>query len=434
MKRRDFIQGMMVTYGGLHLPIATLASEENPTKVDNGFPILQGFTDETSAQFTVDVPRKLKVHYEAVDIQSGRRLLPSKVESFGNSKNDFRVDRISFTDLYLGAGFYFTVFNKKNEIIDTRIFKTIDCRKSRARIAILSCMYDINEKHHQMWDMISRMDIDMYFLIGDSVYGDIGGVIHGPNFLWSRYIQTRQSLGLYSNRVLRPTIAVWDDHDFGKNNAGGDYKHKEKSLFTFNSFYGQEAIGPRHSRGPGASSSFSAFGQKFIFLDNRYWRSLPNQVSRKGYLGDDQLKWLKKELYHAENQTWIIQGSQTFGTYKRESGTFEYLAPDELYFVEKMIRDSNLPTWFVSGDVHFSEINKINGRSGLGFNSFEITSSSMHSLYKDQLPENSNRLAGTGITKENFIVVDIERDSSHVIARGYSPGDRVRFETHMDLG
>ena len=42
----------------------------------------------------------------------------------------------------------------------------------------------------------------------------------------------------------------------------------------------------------------------------------------KRQLGDEQLSWLEGELQHNQNRTWIFQGSQFFGDFKAESGTY----------------------------------------------------------------------------------------------------------------
>lgn len=427
MNRRQFLGSFAYTSTGI-LFNDTKKIFNTPASIQNGVRILQGFTDETTTQFTVDVPQNMTVHYEAVDRQTGNTYEPCYVTSASRRLSNVRVDQVAFKDLYLGAGFFLFVKDNKNEIVDVRAFNMLDTNKAEVRIAVLSCMFDANDNHEEMWNLVFETSPDMLFLIGDVVYGDILGYFHGPNVLWSRYIETRQKLGLYGAKNLIPTIAIWDDHDFGLNDADGTYTHKENSLKTFHQFYAQKTMGSAYHNGPGVASSFAAFGHKFIFLDNRFWRRLPNKFSKEGFLGDAQMEWLERELVHDQKQTWVIQGSQTFGEFKEKSGTYNFIAPNELDHLLGEIRRADKPTVFLSGDVHFSELNVVPNKH-LGYESYELTSSCLHSIYLDRLPKNSQRIVGA--TKENFLLLNITSADPNIDVICYGRGRKRHFDKNL---
>jgi alkaline phosphatase D len=422
MDRRKFISSLAFVSGGLILkPEALHAAENYSNKF--GLSMLQGFTDETTTQFSIDVPKLMKVHYEVLDPANGKVFYPVKIESNTKLISSHRVEKIIFKDLYLNAGFQLIVRNAKNEIFDVRDFKTLDTQIKDARVAFLSCMLDLSPHKGPMWDIVNKADPDMLFLMGDVVYGDVYGKIYGKNMLWMRYLETRRAVPLYRRRKLIPSIAIWDDHDFGKNDTGGVFKNKSDSLKTFKCFYAQEPITKAYSVGPGVASSFEGFGQKFIFLDNRYWRGLNNSKGERGFFGDDQMNWLESQLKHGQSQTWLLQGSQFFTSFKEKSGTFESISPAELKKLGELLREENKPTLFASGDVHFSEVIDV-PEELLGFQTYELTSSCLHSLTQPGLPKNDRRV--TAALKENFIFVDFGKDGA-MQATCYGIGEKQKF-------
>lgn len=425
MDRRQFVQGLFLfSAGGVADVLPAAARDSELAAIKFGLSMLQGFTDETTAQFAIDVPRNMKLHYEVREKHSGKKCLPYSVHAHKRRHSFWRVDHVLFDHLQVGYDYELFVLNEFNLAIDHREFKTLDTQKPSAKIALLSCMLDLNPHRGHMWQMVFETQPDILFFLGDNVYGDIMAIFDGPKLLWSRYLQTRSALPIYRAKKLIPTIAIWDDHDYGKNDVGGNYKYKHESLKTFHSFYAQEPIGTAYRRGPGVASSFTAFGKKFIFLDNRWWRGLGHKHADYGFLGEEQLNWFAGELNHQAAQTWVLQGSQFFGDFKKSSGTYESKSPDEFAHFLNLIRAHNKPTNFISGDVHFSEVTQLKNDI-LGHNSYEITSSCLHSFLHKSMPSRNNRVAGA--IRENFIVVDTNVNQNDILLTCFGRGFKQRF-------
>ena len=72
-------------------------------------------------------------------------------------------------------------------------------------------------------------------------------------------------------------VATWDDHDFGRNDAGASYKWAAASREIFLSFWrGEGAAAARGARGGVYEASVYAVGAlvvQVILLDTRTWRS-----------------------------------------------------------------------------------------------------------------------------------------------------------------
>lgn len=407
MNRREFLKlssvSATVLAVDLALPDKAFAKESYDIH-KKGFSILQGFTNQTSTQLTIDVPKKMKVHYELLDVSTGQLIEPHYIKPVVRSSSDWRVDKIAYLNLPYMGQFKFRVLDDKKKIIDERNLKLLDLEKRDARFAIMSCMLDGNLNKDVIWPRVEAANCDVLFFVGDNVYGDIIAFFNGPNLLWNRYIETRQKLPYYHWKNLKPVICTWDDHDFGSNNQNGKYKHKENSLAVFKAFTAQDSIVDGLENGPGVSCFFKAFGQKFLFLDNRYFKGLSHSGIKKGFLGKEQLEWAFDKLHKSSEPNWILEGSQFFQGQRKGNECYIMDAPEECDLFASEISSLNSPSVFAAGDVHFTEVSKID-KSILGYETIEITSSSLHSYIKTTLPKNPTRIDGA--PKENFVIVDL---------------------------
>ena len=98
----------------------------------------------------------------------------------------------------------------------------------------------------------------LVLMLGDNIYGDT----RDPAVLAAKYAQLAAQPGFRRLRDRVPVLATWDDHDYGENDAGGDYPMKEASRRMFCDFWGVAADSPRRSRdGIYDAVEFAAGGQ-----------------------------------------------------------------------------------------------------------------------------------------------------------------------------
>jgi len=193
--------------------------------------------------------------------------------------------------------------------------------------------------------------------------------------------------------------AIWDDHDYGPNDADRSYRLKEASLETHKLFWANQLYGTAHT--PGVFSRFEWADVEFFLLDDRYHRS-PNQSpddSQKTMFGPEQLQWLKDALVSSRatfkivvNGNQILNPISPFEALSRF--TTEYR--DLLAFIKR----ARIPGLvFLSGDRHFSEL--ICLRDSTFYPLYDYTSSSLTAgLFTNPEKEksNPNRVAGTLVT------------------------------------
>src|SRR5690606_13981655 len=67
-----------------------------------------------------------------------------------------------------------------------------------------------------------------------------------------------------------PAYAIWDDHDFGPNNADRTFAHRDVAHDLFQRYWPNPGHGVRDV--PGVFHSFRIADVEFFMLDNRYHR------------------------------------------------------------------------------------------------------------------------------------------------------------------
>ena len=110
------------------------------------------------------------------------------------------------------------------------------------RIAFGSCAHQ--DKDQPIWDAILNHNPDLFIFLGDNIYGDTRDM----TVLRDKYAALAAKPGFRRLRERTPILAVWDDHDYGENDAGAEYPMKEASRQIFCDFFGEPAESPRRSR------------------------------------------------------------------------------------------------------------------------------------------------------------------------------------------
>ena len=85
------------------------------------------------------------------------------------------------------------------------------------RIAFGSCAEV--DKPQPVWDPVLARKNDLFIFLGDNIYGDTRDM----SVLSAKYAKFAAIPGVARLRATTPVVAMWDDHDFGENDAGGDY-------------------------------------------------------------------------------------------------------------------------------------------------------------------------------------------------------------------
>ena len=163
----------------------------------------------------------------------------------------------------------------------------------------------ITEKRDQpIWSAIEKEDINEFFFMGDNVYGD-----SEDGLLQEMKASYEKQRVLFPEWLFKKKLnAIWDDHDYGKNDGGAEYPLKKEAQKLFLEFWNVKKDDPRHNRDGIYFSEKLKIGDlsvNLIGLDTRYHRSpldqtdkpyYPTQDKSKTILGVEQWEWLENEL------------------------------------------------------------------------------------------------------------------------------------------
>ncbi len=220
-----------------------------------------------------------------------------------SSSRDYTV-KVQVNGLEPSTEYFYSVMvdGKKGTI---RSFRTFPLTGSPSVVKIAfgggAAYYPPAEK---IWKVIRDSRPHLFIGMGDNVYIDHPEMPEVQRFC---YYQRESSPPFRKMTAVVPYYAVWDDHDFGKNDAWGGpdpdrpaWKRVVLEVFRENTVNPSYGGGEEH---PGTWYKVSVGQVDLFMLDTRYYRT-PSWVDRdraKGapppdMLGPVQLAWLKKEL------------------------------------------------------------------------------------------------------------------------------------------
>ena len=307
--------------------------------------------------------------------------------------------------------------------------------KPLTRIALGSCAHQ--DKDHPIWKPIVAAKPELFIFMGDNVYADTENM----DEMRAIYRKLHRKPGYQELMKTCPILAVWDDHDYGLNDAGKEYKMKVESEAIFHQFF-QTPPGSEALSRPGIYQTRYFGGQgnrlQIILLDTRYFRDplvkLPTRSPDGPYgenadpnstiLGDAQWKWLEEQLA-APADFRIIVTSIQFLPRDHHWERWENFPHQRVRLLKLLKEHINNPVLFVSGDRHMGEIMEMKTSDPLspGFSIYEMTSSGLTNAGGGRKGEpNRYRLSPTNFQSRNFglISIDWEKKSAHLELRDVS--------------
>ena len=283
-----------------------------------------------------------------------------------------------------------------------------------------SCLHQ--DRSMAILKIIEKKELDLFMFIGDNVYGDQeDGEL---NKLIRTYKQQYNNLENFLKNVS--TEFIWDDHDFGLNDGGSNYRYKDKAKELFLETWKIPFNDPRRLRdGLYFDKTIKKNGLKIhlIFLDNRSFKSewkLTDEFNKEGkeryiedfnpdktLLGKNQWKWLKDKLTVESDIKIIISSLQILSLgHGWESWDKFPLQREKLF---KLIDESNLSNLFIlSGDRHRGGFYKF--KTVGNNNIYEFTSSSLNLPIPFNAEEEGPLRIGSTYRKANFGVVRLFED------------------------
>jgi alkaline phosphatase D len=397
------------------LLLATLlVAGVTPPAGAQGVSIMHGFADQSSMTLWVQTERAARVTVDlAPESDPGKRL---RVEGATQAANDFAA-ALRLAGLDPGTRYRYTVLLDGKPAAEPGRFATQALWQFRTdpptfTVAFGSCFY-VNDRFDRpgppwgaefgILDAIAARAPDLMLWLGDNVY------FREPEWtsaegMSARYRAARTLPEL--RRLARATshVAIWDDHDYGPNDADGSFTMKGAALEAFKRYW------PNPSHGlPGVPGVFGmvTYGDvDFFLLDNRFHR-YPNRyppTPEKAMLGRAQLEWLKQALVYSRAPFKIVvAGGQLWNKANRFEAFHNY--PAEQSALADWLLGQRIPgVVFLSGDRHIGGLWRIE-RPGT-YPLYEFTSSPLTAgpvgNPSQEERENPDLVPGTLLAQRNF--------------------------------
>lgn len=307
------------------------------------------------------------------------------------------------------------------------------------RLVFASC--NDQDREQPLWKPIMENEPDLFIWGGDNIYADTEDMAKMKADYDKVWANTDYK-ALTEQTIITGT---WDDHDYGKNDAGVEWAHKEAAQTLLLDFLKVPENDIRRTReGVYTSEMYSTpKGRiKLILLDTRTFRdSLKKSIdpnlrydawegSEGGtILGDAQWNWLEEELQDdSANFTLIVtsiqflndqHGWEKWGNHPSEVAKMK----------EKLVAAKAKNIVLLSGDRHMAEIS-VGEIEGLNYPLIDFTSSGLTHTWIDGATEGNPLRISNVIKRLNFgvLLFNFEKNQITFQLRGE---DNFLYEQHL---
>nr|HMP31918.1 alkaline phosphatase D family protein [Saprospiraceae bacterium] len=292
---------------------------------------------------------------------------------------------------------------------------------------------------------------DFFIYLGDNIYGDT----YDMDVLKAKYKKLSDKSEYQALQKSTKVLATWDDHDYGWNDIGRHYTHKEISKEIFLDFFNEPKDSKRRKRAGIYDAHIYQYGSKklqIILLDTRTFRDdlrtyrgelhkekkyfypldyFPHETEDSTILGKDQWLWLENELSKPADVRIICTSTQ----FSIEFNGYEAWANfphEQKKMIELISKTKANGVIFISGDVHYAEISKM--ENSIGYPLYDFTSSGITSTWHFATP-NINRIEGPVMENHyGLITIDWSKSKSpNLKMECIDINDNQRFEYNISL-
>lgn len=302
-------------------------------------------------------------------------------------------------------------------------------------------------KGTEIFQHMARRGADFMLWAGDNFY------LREADFssrsgIWYRYSKDRSTPDLQPLLAAMHHYAIWDDHDYGSNDANRSFAFKDETTKAFTTYFANPGWGE-----PGKEGIYGQFywgDAVFLLLDNRTHRDDakldPALHQAKTQYGEDQLQWLEQALLHAADHRnydrdplypfrFIVTGSQFLATSGASSDSHHHYPGDRERILEFIRQNQLRGVVFLTGDVHHSGLYRMD--LGDGQYVYELTSSPLSSGSWDAAasPKANDPalIPGTLVGTQNYcrIVVSGPAMDRRLLIQCFDKADQLQWEREI---
>ena len=287
-----------------------------------------------------------------------------------------------------------------------------------------SCL--TQERSMPIFNTIKDENYDLFLMIGDNVYGDS----EREDLLELREAYDKQRQNFDNLNLNFPIEAIWDDHDYGLNDAGKEYAYKEDAKELFLDFWNIPMDDVRRSR-DGLYfewiQTIDGITVQMLFLDTRFFRDallptdergapgkeryLPHTDTSLTMLGVDQWNWLEEKM-NIQVDHRIIVSSIQFLAMGHGWEAWKTFPHERQKLIDIIDQSSSENVLILSGDRHRAGLYQLTTNSNK--NIIEMTSSSLNFSFANDEEAGPLRVGPTFV-QENYGEILLNKTSNSLI-------------------
>ena len=254
-----------------------------------------------------------------------------------------------------------------------------------------------------------------------------------------RWTHTRSLPELQPLLGATANYAIWDDHDFGPNDADRGFWNKAQTRAGFELFFANPGQGIPELGGA-ITSQFSWGDVDVFLLDDRWFRAPDTRKEGpRPYFGEAQIQWLIDALTTSRATFKLVAvGGQVLNPAALWENYATY--PEERQHLLDLIAAERIPgVVFLSGDRHHTELTRMDRPGTYPLYDLTISPLSAGVSAPAAFEHNTGRVEGTLVNALNFGALEFSgpRRARVMTIRVYDSGGKelwTRALTAQDLG
>jgi len=313
--------------------------------------------------------------------------------------------------------------NIKDPAATSDVVNTTGETSDQFTIVFASC--NDQDRPQPLWKPILQQKPDAFIWGGDNIYADTDSI----QKMIADYKKVTDNPNYANLAATTKIYGTWDDHDYGKNDAGAAWFLKEEAKTALLDFL-NVPLGAEVRKRAGVYQSNLLQTQKgsvkMILLDTRSFRTPLKESPKEDWryeawteadggtiLGETQWNWFKEELKDTRADFTIIITSIQFlsDNHGWEKWGNHPAEVKKMYATLRNAKAKNI--LLLSGDRHLAEI-AVNYNSGLDYPLVDFTASGLTHTWIDSATEANAYRVSNVIKHLNFGVLRFDFENKRV--------------------
>lgn len=278
------------------------------------------------------------------------------------------------------------------------------------RVAFASCAFTGAES--PVFGEISSHDPLFFIHMGDLHYLDIDSDSMEERDASFHSVFASETQAAWFRSM--PFVYMWDDHDFGPNNADGTFIGSEVARRAFQKYVPHYPLVEGEGNVP-VYQAFTIGRVRYLVTDLRSMSKLPESVNST--LGYEQRRWLLDELAHYQDYSLVVWVSSKPWMGEPDEGSDKWAgyAEERTYIANQIVAIGVDNLVMLSGDAHVAAIDNgdhtdFSDVGGAGFPYFHAAPLAQYGSVKDTGPFSEGCFGYRFFNTGQYGIMDVEDD------------------------